>query len=305
MENSVAGSQRETNANSNQTQAKRSRRSSSGTPRGLSVGARYELVACAHEDHGQAIYDAKFCQFGDEYSRYFATVGGNQTTIYKAYANGTIDAIQAYADEDLEEVLYSCAWSLDPNTGDPLLATAGLRGIVKVINVCIRRCVKVCIDFSPAAVLITLSLQVLLGHGNAINEVKFHPVDPLLLFTASKDESIRLWNLQTEVCIGESLSTAQRTISDALVAAIFAGDKGHRDEVLTLDVHCLGNCFASGGMDNTIKLWELDSEEIQKAIQESYSYAPSNDHPFPTYFSQFPVFSTLKVRAERTGQYTA
>jgi hypothetical protein len=35
----------------------------------------------------------------------------------------------------------------------------------------------------------------------------------------------------------------------AVCIAIFAGEKGHRDEVLSVDPHPLGNCFVSAGMD--------------------------------------------------------
>jgi polycomb protein EED len=65
-----------------------------------------------------------------------------------------------------------------------LLATGGLRGIVKVIN-CTRKIVS----------------RTIIGHGNSINDIHFHPVDPSLLLTASKDESVRLWNVATGVCI--------------------------------------------------------------------------------------------------------
>lgn len=66
-------------------------------------------------------------------------------------------------------------------------------------------------------------LQTLQGHGAAVNQVVWHPIDDRLLLSASKDESIRLWN-----------------VSNGAVIAVFAGDQGHRDEVLAADFHSLG-----------------------------------------------------------------
>lgn len=44
-------------------------------------------------------------------------------------------------------------------------------------------------------------LQSLVGHCLAVNELKFHPTDTVLLLSASGDCSIRLWNVSSRLCV--------------------------------------------------------------------------------------------------------
>jgi hypothetical protein len=52
---------------------------------------------------------------------------------------------------------------------------------------------------------------------------------------------------------------------------LLSGHKGHRDEVLSADIHLLGSFFASSGMDNSIKIWSLEDPVVQKAIEDRYA----------------------------------
>ena len=177
----------------------------------------FECIQHILEDHRKPIYCVTFCEhFG--YQHMFATCGANTVSVY-SIANNICQLVQAYMDEDVEEEYYACTWGSTID-GAPTLLIGGVRGIIKVLN---------CATF-----VVELILP---GHGNAINDLKIHPVDDGLCFSASKDMSIRLWNLRTGVCI-----------------AVFAGEKGHRDDVLFIDVHPLGNSLVSCGMDTRFEI---------------------------------------------------
>ncbi|NXU04579.1 EED protein, partial [Buphagus erythrorhynchus] len=103
------------------------------------------------------------------------------------------------------------------------------------------------------------------GHGNAINELKFHPRDPNLLLSVSKDHALRLWNIQTDTLV-----------------AIFGGVEGHRDEVLSA---------VSG------RLWgsDLDLQRVVSNFLSSSSLGHFLHRPFVSQKIHFPDFSTRDI----------
>eukprot|EP00936_MAST-01D_sp_MAST-1D-sp1_P001863 g1863.t1 len=265
---------------------------------GRSRRPQFKFIGCMREDHRQAIYSVSFYDGANSGRRLFAAAGSNRATVFECLEDGTTEVLQVYVDEDLEEIFFAVAWSVDEATGQPLLAIAGFRGVIKILSASTQELVAC-----------------LLGHGNSINEMRFHPIDPALLLSVSKDESVRLWNTISGVCL-----------------AVFAGHQGHRDEVLSGDIHPLGNCMASCGMDNSIKIWSLESDTLQSAIAESYQYAYEAEggaqaragaeggkvgagasagaeaggsfkrvvtrREFGTRFVQFPMYSTTKVHSD-------
>ncbi|KAG6397824.1 hypothetical protein SASPL_139272 [Salvia splendens] len=188
------------------------------------------------------IYAVVFNFIDSRYFNAFATAGGNRVTVYQCLEGGVIAVLQSYIDEDVNkfELLFCLYFGF-------FLAKDA---------------------FFSDSVLLCLSL---VGHGDSINEIRTQPLKPSLVVSASKDESVRLWNIHTGICI-----------------LIFAGAGGHRNEVLSVDFHPSDIYrIASCGMDNTVKIWSM--KEFWTYVEKSFTWTdlPSK---FPTKYVQFPVF---------------
>ncbi|XP_003746653.1 polycomb protein eed [Galendromus occidentalis] len=219
----------------------------------------FKYTSHGKEDHEKALFAVQFNPHVEDRD-IFATCGTNKVSVYEAIP-GSMKLLQSYADPEPDETYYTCAWTYD-ETGEPLLAVAGFRGIIRVINT--HR-----MD----------TVQHYVGHGNAINEIKVHPRDHHLLLSVSKDHTLRLWNLKTEQCV-----------------VIFGGVEGHRDEVLSADFDLTGERIVSCGMDHSLKIWRLDHSVIQKGIHDSYLYQPQkHTRAFPTVNQNFPDFTTRDI----------
>eukprot|EP00041_Stephanoeca_diplocostata_P007086 m.97688 g.97688 ORF g.97688 m.97688 type:complete len:454 (+) comp16725_c0_seq1:172-1533(+) len=225
---------------------------------------RYRLSANVKEDHGKPLYAVQFNPFYENMTKprsVFATAGSNRITVYECKPDGGLDVLQAYIDPNQEELYYTCAWSQDPDTKDPILAAGGKHGVIRILR--------------PASYSFEKSL---IGHGQAINELRFHITDPNLLLSISGDHALRLWNLKTGVCV-----------------VIFGGEKGHRDEVLSADFNLDGTKIVSCGIDHSLKIWDLNKANIKDAIKSSYSHNPKSKTPFKVLVEHFPIFSTCAV----------
>ena len=157
------------------------------------------------------------------YFNHFATVGANSISIYALEPKGRMRPVLVFRDTSPVEMYYAVCWSCDPVDGRPWLCAAGKGGVVRLIDVTTGQLIRT-----------------LVGHGLDINDVQRHPVHPQIIVTASKDESVRLWSLTTGACL-----------------AIFAGDGGHQDQVLTCDISLDGARLVTGGIDHTVRIWDL------------------------------------------------
>ena len=142
----------------------------------------------------------------------------------------------------MEEIFYACAWTSDMKNLEPLISMGGLKGIIRTIAPYTGR-----------------SKPVLVGHGSSINDLRYHPSRETILLSASKDHTLRLWNIDTSVCI-----------------AIFGGVEGHRDEVLSADFNMYGTLIMSCSIDHYLKMWNLKNPKLVKAIEASETFKSTN-----------------------------
>ncbi len=90
------------------------------------------------------------------------------------------------------------------------------------------------------------------SHFDGVRALAFHPVEPVLI-TASEDHTLKLWNLQKTV-------PAKKTAS-LDVEPIYTF-RAHQGSVLCLVMDPTGETCYSGGVDATIRCWNIPNSNI-------------------------------------------
>jgi polycomb protein EED len=199
-----------------------------------------------------------------------------------------MELLRCYVDADPQEDYYACVFcgfsdaaptdgnndtAMHPHYPQQLLCVGGKHGLIHVIDCLLQK-----------------EIRTLSGHGDEIFDLKPCPTADWYLLSASKDHTCRLWNLRAE---------------HANPVAVFGGHDGHGDAVNSIAWHASGTRFVSGGMDNTIKIWEM-SESVRVAMASSERFTDSlremrANHSVDLYewngtaLLQFPMFSSKKI----------
>jgi len=114
----------------------------------------WKLTTYCFEPNNEETFDIAFCKVGKHVQDgLFCTVGGRYISIYLAKPDSTT-MVHRFADSNESESYFCCTWLLDAATGDLLVAAAGLKACVKIVNCHTKRL-----------------HHHLVGHGNAINDL--------------------------------------------------------------------------------------------------------------------------------------
>merc|ERR1719295_2355775 len=91
------------------------------------------------------------------------------------------------------------------------------------------------------------------SHFDGIRSLAFHPTEPVLI-TASEDQTLKMWNLQKTI-------TSKKSAAALDVEPVYTF-RGHTGPLLSLAVSPEGDCCFSGGIDSTVRVWNMPSPNV-------------------------------------------
>eukprot|EP01025_Chloroclados_australasicus_P035231 TRINITY_DN35938_c0_g2_i2.p2 TRINITY_DN35938_c0_g2~~TRINITY_DN35938_c0_g2_i2.p2 ORF type:complete len:231 (+),score=4.49 TRINITY_DN35938_c0_g2_i2:42-734(+) len=157
-----------------------------GWCRNMIQTGKYQIIDRVKEGHASVMYGCTVNDIDPGNANLVATIGSNQASIYRLN-EGKFEYLQGYKDEDSDEEFYCCKFSYvqtSPEIKVPILILGGKQGLIKILDLTTCRI-----------------FRVLMGHGDSIHEFAVNRQRPHLLFSASKDCTIRVWNMKSGCCV--------------------------------------------------------------------------------------------------------
>ncbi|WVQ75114.1 hypothetical protein IAR50_004723 [Cryptococcus sp. DSM 104548] len=179
------------------------------------------------------------------------------------------------------EDLYHLAWTYHPFTCHPMVAVAGMNGLIYIVDI-----------------LAKSIFRVLRGHGDAIHCLAFAPHHPHILASASADRTTRIWNilgadLPRNIPLNQQSHNYPMADADegTCVVAVIAGEGkgGHQSYVVHCEFHPSKRAIATCGMDYRVKIWALPPfpDPFPAPLPTPKGYRPKVLH--------LPIFSTSRI----------
>ncbi|VDP21839.1 unnamed protein product [Onchocerca flexuosa] len=206
------------------------------SPSGTSEASQSSSYSTTREGHKKTIYGVAFSPYLIAHP-HFATVGENRVSIYAITKDGNgVKLLRSFHDSAKTEWFFSVCWAYDTENDVHVVIAGGNRGIIRVIDVVTGDLVNS-----------------LIGHGDAVNDVRVFPNDSMIIASASKDFTARIWNIHNSACL-----------------AILGGVEGHLDQVISVDFDAASEYLASASMDHTVKLWYVGKGSgVDRLVEQS------------------------------------
>jgi WD40 repeat protein len=205
------------------------------------------------------------------------TIAADNATFYSASADKTVKVWKLASDNPVKNLPHpQNVDSIAFNKDGTILATGCHDGNVRLFDVAKGTQLKqIAAHTKPAPV--------------AVYGVAFSP-DGKTVASAGYDQALRLWDVTTGNMVREFLPYKEKTF-----------EKGHRDAVYCLAFSPDGKLLASGGVDKTIKLWDVATGAVVRELTDpAIKPAPGNPieaHPGAVYSVRFSADGKQLVSA--------